>query len=456
MLRELKDDMAWYSIMTNDAKLIEAGYIPVCIETPMFDVTIGLAGTPDLIFYHPELDTFLLTDLKVSTSVKPLRVNAHPSQKFIFVFGKKTKMSDTIYHRYGMQLNAYLHLLRHGHYVEEIRTWFRQPNPTDEQYKCYLLLVTVNDAEGTIDNIPYDISSTDFRVLLDAWLYAQSRPELTQRSMVSSDIHSSLQTLPADVQPTETLLGSVVSGYSSGARRLPDEKYLPPVKIQGFKCPWTATVTEVRCTCQLSTFDPKPLSRQNLLYACDHKSKFLLTVSGEHCDTCQEAAASGKIRQTLSPHLRKWCVMGFQAGLKVFQIEQVLLSKDYPMSIIIDPPPRPSCSWDPKFLHLLRFTPSTSALRSMEQSAKKQYRYDKDDQLSFDLKLQAYAKLGAIAGPIQLADCKCPQADSRRPVCVNNGCQSFRAMWMASWQVFITLLLIPLSSSSPLTHFKQY
>jgi hypothetical protein len=60
-------------------------------------------------------------------------------------------------------------------------------------------------------------------------------------------------------------------------------------------------------------------------------------------------------------------------------------------------------------------------------------RLDAVDEISLFKKISSTA--GCVYAPLRRSACKCPQSNPSRPVCLDKACVTFRAVWMAKWQV---------------------
>lgn len=148
-----------------------AGFHAVIIDQAIFSL-VGFAGSPDVVWYRPPIngtrELILINDLKLSKSMKPLQENSQPSQQFSFVFRDTSDIHDTIFHRAGMQLNAYAYMVQEG-YVNEMRQFFGVLSSQPPEILLDLMVVH-DELDGHLALLSYPVRTQAFGALLDNWL----------------------------------------------------------------------------------------------------------------------------------------------------------------------------------------------------------------------------------------------------------------------------------------------
>ena len=396
-----------------DASYLAKGYKAVFVEEIVFHEAHSLAGRPDAAFYHPDMDRLVITDLKMSKGIKPALGNAHPSDSFALIFQGHASIADTLYHRCGLQLNLYYHLIKAGGYLSELR----QLHGIDPTTPCDVVLEVLavhDDLPNKFAVLQYPVLSEVTGVLLDAWFTHHGQFELLRASMVQADAKSIFANLdlPDGQQIEDTILAQMLPVLLKNRGILPDDTCLPSQQLQSVMCPWKALVKVTQTS-------------EGVFVA--------IKIQGEHCEACNAAAAARQIPVKCSPRVAQWCHRAFQAGLSLDDIEVQLFKEDHPQKGFVVPCPRPEVCWERSSHTLTRFFPSKKTLRKIEKQHKHSRQYDPSDEISFQKMLEATA--GLKYHPLRKSQCTCVQANAARPVCMNTACISFRAIWMAEWQV---------------------
>ena len=349
--------------LTSDINLMKAGWVAVVVEQPLFDPHTRIAGTPDAIFYHPDEDRFLVTDLKHSATINPFTTNSSPSKKFEHVFGKKKGIFDTQYHQAALQLNFYAFLLRCG-YATEIRRAFGHNSPGDGLYRISLEVLCVHDTFQGVKIFKAPFSLKTLNLLIDAWhTYAGSVSNL-QSAIVSQAFVNKLAALPSTVNQTDTMLGGLLKTVTSGSKALPNDRFYPNEALRKYNCPYSITVTA---------------------YA---NGQTTIEEHHAHVTECKAAAENFRIPQPLDSKLLDWITTAFDASLTIDEVERALFTPDFPLLRLgIEPPPRPIECHNPIFMNCPRFTPTRTYLKELEQVTRRRLRFDVDDQTSLEKKI---------------------------------------------------------------------
>ena len=277
-----------------DLGLVLDGYFPIVVEQAIFSSTLGVAGTPDAIFYRPpganREEHLLFTDLKVSRALDPLATSKSPSDRFQYVFDgiASGSIADTVYHRAGMQLNLYHKLFIQGGYVQAVRRHYDVA--TDAPCPVQLTIINLSpdplDAPSrTLQSLAYPVVSELTRRLLDSWHSAQGcllittivvlamysslileshtcvtltsyllyihahtfglgigRVDLLRGSLIQANAKQILASLPSDVAAADTILSILLPTLKSGRKLLKDDRVMSTTTLQKFLCPWYVTV----------------------------------------------------------------------------------------------------------------------------------------------------------------------------------------------------------------------
>ena len=382
--------------LVHDQHLLDAGWLVVMVEQPLFSKRLGFGGTPDAVFYHkPSVtcrEALLVTDLKYSRQVQPLQTQPIPSPRFECVFSQSPiGFHDTLYHRHGTQLNAYMILARE--YIPEIRRFYSVAPPVVPlQLKLELIVVHETHDNG-IKLWPYPVSDR-FSHLLASWHRHQGSPELLAQEYFTARASRALSDLPDGIRTEETMLALLGPAMSSNKKILPSDRTLSSAELQGYNCAWSARV-------QVSAL----ASGARLLAVQE---------VGSHNEQCNRAARLGFIPQALSPRMHSWCEDCMQAGLTPDQVEGLCFRANSPLQSMVGPPPRPAVCWEPKYMRLRRFCPQKSLLQKLQQKQKHSMRLDASDEKSITLKIAQTQGIHSL--PTRASACTCAQANPSRPV----------------------------------------
>lgn len=167
----LSSDPLFPLIVNHDNAMRVAGFHAVIIDQAIFSL-LGFAGSPDVVWYRPPInrqrEILVVSDLKLSKSMKPLQENSRPCEQFAFTFRNISDIHDTLFHKAGMQLNAYAYIVQDG-YLDDIRQFFGVVS--DQPPELFLDLVVVHDElDGQLSLLRYPVRTQAFGALLDTWL----------------------------------------------------------------------------------------------------------------------------------------------------------------------------------------------------------------------------------------------------------------------------------------------
>jgi hypothetical protein len=209
-----------------DSRMLQDGWLPLLIEQALFDAHNRIAGTPDVVFFHPKKDKFLISDLKHS-NIDVYKRNNKSSANFKAVFANISNILDTHFHCASMQLNGYALLLQTG-YDQEIRKYFGN---NGDQYGIELEILCVHSALTVAKPIQVPYRRNAFNTILAAWHRGNGDFALVKSEVIAKAVTEKLA--KSDIKAENTMAGALLENYRKGKNHLsyPGLACIPPVGL---------------------------------------------------------------------------------------------------------------------------------------------------------------------------------------------------------------------------------
>jgi len=153
----------FYNQQEHDATSIEFKYFldftkkfpqmkPFRTEWRIFDKSLMLAGTVDMVYLNPKTGKYFIFDWKRSEKV----VDAHGTPmipSFQFASGALSHLSDNNYHKYCLQQNMYKHLLEKHYGIEVSSTNLLVLHPNRHSYQIVPIPTMDNEVAEIMESL---------------------------------------------------------------------------------------------------------------------------------------------------------------------------------------------------------------------------------------------------------------------------------------------------------------